>query len=75
MMNYERLRETLRYYMDKKQAVHITFWNDGPNRWVNGVILTISDDRLVLLEDKFGEMLIFYDRILDVVPRGKKHDY
>lgn len=63
--------ETAKFYKDKKISVHINLIS---NSWLNGKIKSVSKDRLILIEERFGEMLILFDRILDdgIKPREKK---
>ncbi len=61
------------YYKANATPVHITL-NSGT--WLNGTILSVNKDfkdRLILIEDKFGKMLVFFDRIVDdgIVPKAK----
>ena len=72
----ETLYETANFYKDKKIAVHITFKSGA---WVNGIILDVNKDykdRLVLAEERFGEMLILFERIEDdgIEPREPKRE-
>ena len=71
-MDARIIKETLNYYKDSDRAVHLIFNLNNPQRWANGKVLSVSEDRCVILEDKYGEMLIFYDRIADIVPREEK---
>jgi len=64
--------EKIKFYFDKKQSVHITL-NNGT--WLNGIILNVNQDfkdRLVLIEEKFGEMLILFTEIKSILPREEK---
>ena len=66
--------EKARFYFDKKASVHITLTNGN---WLNGKILNINEDfmdRLVLVEEKFGEMLILFSEIKSILPREKKEE-
>ena len=59
------------YYKSTSTIVHITLCS---GTWLNGIILNVNKDfkdRLVLMEDKFGKMLVFFNRIIDdgIVPK------
>ena len=71
MKRNETINETAKFLKEKNQAVHITLIS---GQWLNGLITSISDDRLVIEEERFGEMLIFFDRIKDdgIIPREVK---
>ena len=65
MKRNEMIYETARFFMDNQKPVHIKF-HDG--KWLNGIIISVNQDfkdRLVIQEEKFGEMLIFFERIQD----------
>jgi hypothetical protein len=62
------------YYYSKKTPVHITLLG---GKWYNGIILNVNQDfkdRLVLLDEKFGEMLIYFDRIIEDGIEPKKEE-
>ena len=68
------LYETASFYKNKNQSVHITLKSGD---WLNGIILTVNEDfkdRLVLQEEKLGEMLVLFERIKEdgINPRQKK---
>ena len=66
--------EKARFYFDKKQSVHITLTNGN---WLNGIILNINkdfNDRLVLIEEKFGEMLVLFSEIKSILPREERKE-
>ena len=61
----EQIYDIAKYYHSKQVPVHITLIS---GRWYNGIIISVNEDfkdRLVLLDKKFGEMLIYFDRIVD----------
>ena len=73
---YKTLYETACFYKEKSKPVHITFKSGG---WVNGTIVSVNEDfkdRLVLMEERFGEMLIMFERIKEdgMVPREPKKE-
>jgi len=69
MDDNDKIREELKFYFDKKISIHITFIS---NNWVNGLIKEIKEDKIILDERKFGEMLIFIDRIKNIAPQIKE---
>ena len=63
------------YYKSTSTPIHITLVS---GTWLNGIILSVNKDfkdRLVLMEDKFGKMLVFFNRIIDdgIVPKAKEN--
>lgn len=59
------------YYKSTSTIVHITL---ASGTWLNGIIIGVNEefkDRLILMEDKFGKMLVFFNRIVDdgIVPK------
>ena len=70
-MERNDIYEMAKFYKDKKIPVHINLISDN---WLNGKIKSVSKDRLILIEERFGEMLVLFDRILDdgIKPREKK---
>lgn len=67
----ETINETAQFYKDKKISVHITLHS---GKWFNGKIKQISEKSLILDEEKFGVILILFERIVDdgIEPRGEK---
>lgn len=67
----KQINELLKFYKDKDKPIHITLKSGD---WLNGKIISIFNDRLVLDEEKYGEMLVLFERIKDdgVEPREKK---
>ena len=64
------------YYKSTTTPVHITLVG---GTWLNGIILNVNKDfrdRLILMEDKFGKMLVLFDRIIDdgIVPKMRGVD-
>ena len=62
MERNETLYEIAKFFKESNKSIHITFRS---GKWVNGKIISISQDRLVLDEEKFGEILILFERIKD----------
>ena len=72
MKRNETLYETAKFYKNKNISVHINLVSGD---WLNGKIKNISKDRLILDEERYGEMLILFARILDdgIKPREEKN--
>ena len=65
MERNETIHEMAKFFKDNSKSVHITLKS---GQWLNGKIISINDDfkdRLVLQEEKFGEMLVMFERIKD----------
>ena len=58
----QTIYETAKFFFDNSKSVHITLMS---GQWLNGRIVSLSEDRLVLVEEKMGEMLILFERIKD----------
>ncbi len=61
----EIIYEILKFFKENNKSIHIKLV-DG--KWLNGIVISLNEDfkdRLVLLEEKYGEMLLFFDRIID----------
>jgi len=71
MARNKTLYEITKFYFEKKFPVHITLKSDN---WLNGIVTILEKDRLILDEEKFGEMIILFDRIKDdgIKPREEK---
>lgn len=71
MTRYKNFYDTAKFYKDKSALVHISLKSGV---WFNGSIKVLEIDRLVLDEEKFGEMLILFERIKEdgIEPREKK---
>ena len=72
-MKRKEIYETANFYKNKKISVHINLISGN---WLNGKIKSIpkSKDRLILIEEKYGETLVLFDRIIDdgIKPREEK---
>ena len=72
--------ETALFYKNKKIPVHIWLKDLMPNgkkRYRRGIILSVNEDfkdRLVLQEEEYGEMLVFFERIEEILPREEKEE-
>jgi len=71
MIRNKTLYETAKFYFDKQISVHICLES---NTWLNGIISEVKEDRLILMEERFNEMIILFDRIKDdgIEPREAK---
>ena len=71
MTRNKTLYETSKFYFDKKISVHISLES---NTWLNGTIAEVKEDRLFLIDEKFGIMIVLFDRIKDdgIEPREEK---
>jgi len=71
MERNETIHETAKFFLDNSKSIHITLHS---GQWLNGKIVSVSDDRLVLEEEKFGEMLVLFERIIDdgIEPREER---
>jgi len=71
MTRNKTLYETAKFYKDKNISVHISLES---NTWLNGVIVEVKEDRIILMEERFNEMIILFDRIKDdgIEPREEK---
>lgn len=76
MTRNETIYETAKFYKDKNKSVHIKLqvFFPGQSSWLNGIISSIPDtkDRLVLEEEKNGEMLVFFERIIEIEQREER---
>jgi len=72
MNERNEIYETAEFYLNKQSSVHITLKSGD---WLNGIILKIDKEkeRLVLMEERFGEMLVLFERIKEdgIVPRAE----
>lgn len=62
METNETIYETLKFYKDKNISIHL---NLTFGKWLNGKIINLpnSKDRVIIQEEKLGEMLVFFDRL------------
>lgn len=70
---YKTLQETALYYLDKKISVHVKLKS---GQWYNGIIISATETRMVLDAEKFGEMLILFERVKEdgIEPREAKRE-
>ena len=61
--------ELTKFYKEKNTTVHITLHTGV---WFNGHISNFKDDRLILIDDKLGEVLILFEKIKDIQPKLDK---
>ena len=65
----ETIRKKLEFYKDQNLAVHIK----KKNNWFhNGFIKEISSDFLILIDEKEGDMPIFFSEIFEIEKREVK---
>jgi len=71
MTRNKTIRETLEHYYSKDIPIHIELYS---GKWFNGKIVQVHEDRFLFNEEKFGEMLILFERIKDdgINPRQSK---
>ena len=76
----DTMYEIALFYKNKNQAVHIWMKDALPNgkrKYRRGFIIAVNEDfhdRLVLQEEDYGQMLIFFERIDEILPREKKKE-
>lgn len=67
----ETKRNKAQFFKDRNIAVHIS----KKNNWFhNGKILDIESDFLILIDEKEGEMPIFFDEIFEIEKREDKNE-
>lgn len=71
METNETIRTTAGFYCNNQKSVHITMKS---GQWYNGIITSISDKFLILMEEVYGEMMILFERIKEdgIVPREER---
>jgi len=72
MIRDDNFYSDAKFYFDKKKPVHIKLKSGV---WLNGTIKKVLKTRLILIEDKFGEMPpIQFNRIKDdgIEPRREE---
>ena len=71
MEGNETIKKMALFFKERNEEVHITL---DSGRWFNGMIMEIYDDRLILNESKYGELLVLFERIADdgIAKRGEK---
>lgn len=62
MLRNEALYETAKFFKERNQSVHVSLFS---GKWLNGKIIYLKKDRLILNEEKVGEVLLLFDRIRD----------
>ena len=61
--NDEFLKKQVRVYFKKKIPIHIRLEN---GEWLNGKIIEVSPEFLMLNEFKKGKLPIFFSQIIDI---------
>ena len=69
MINETILMKRAEFFKDHKIAVHIPKKNNWFN---NGLIKEIGEDYLILIDEKEGEVPIFFSEMFDVLKREEK---
>lgn len=65
----ETIRKKLEFYFSQNIAVHIK----KKNNWFhNGKLKSINSDHCILIDEKEGEMPIFFVEIFEIQKREKK---
>lgn len=59
------IRTKAEFYKSKEIAVHIS----TADRFYNGLIIDVSEERLILLDEKLGEMFLLFCEIKFIEPR------
>ena len=67
----ETIRKKILFYSKQNLAVHITKHN---NWFHNGVVKIVGDDHCILIDEKEGEMPIFFSEIFEVEKRDDKKE-
>lgn len=60
-----------KFFMDKDLAVHISKTN---NWFHNGKIISIESDFLILIDEREGELPIFFKEIFEIEKRESKNE-
>ena len=73
MKSNDSIKQVALFFKERNEPVHITLES---GRWFNGMIKEVYEDRLILNEDLYGEMLVLFERIAEdgVDKRGEKRD-
>ncbi len=61
--NVEFLKKQIKVYFKKKIPIHIRLEN---GEWLNGKIIEVSSEFLMLNEFKKGKLPIFFSQIIDI---------
>ena len=67
----ETIRKKILFYSQQNLAVHIKKHN---NWFHNGVIKIIRDDHCILIDEKEGEMPIFFSEIFEVQKKEERKE-
>jgi len=67
------MKQVAQFYKDKKISVHLKLQNGS---WLNGKIISIAENNIILEEEFFGEMIILIKDIIpgSIVPRIEKEN-
>lgn len=61
----ELMKERIEFYRNKNQVVHISVVQNG---FYNGKILQINENHIILLDNKLGEVVIYFREIKRAEP-------
>lgn len=61
---HEKIYDLLKFYKERNTILHIQMAQE--RFWYNGTVVSLpeSKDKVVFKDNKFGEILIYFDRIL-----------
>lgn len=62
------------FYFNKKVIVHISFDLLADKSFYNGLIIEISEDRLIIKDRKLGETFVHLSEIKSIEPYMEKND-
>jgi len=63
--------EVAKYFLNNEQEVHLDLTS---GKWLNGVIINLESDRLILRERVLGVMPVFLCRVISIVPARSSND-
>jgi len=69
LMENENLYETTKFFFTQKRIVHITKHNSS---FCNGLIKELRSEFLILVDEKLGEIPVFFSEIYKIEPRLPK---
>lgn len=62
---YDKIREQLKFYLERGKAVHISSWNLS---WYNGKVMKVNETSVFLDERKQGVKILFFEDIKTIEP-------
>ena len=69
MNNEMILKAKAEFFKEKDILVHISITG---MRFYNGEIDSIDDKKIILIDEKLGELVVYFSEIKSIEPRGKK---